>query len=463
MGPLAPFVQTAMPTVAQSDPYLQAMQATQAIRAQQLQNQAAQTKSIFEAPSLQAQLQNQLLANQKSQAELPYAGPQAAANVQETQARIPLMNAQTGLTNMQTAQGQFKLNHPLFMLDSADAQTIGAIKLLRDSGNPSDSNEADRLENLLYLKQQSMLAGANYRNTMANLAAPRLQVAQGNLARQVANSPYGATVLSQPGQNGQPNPSAIAYGNVVKNSLNPSAPNVRGNIQAPLQQQISNAMPSTGAPMAPQQMAQPLDKNSANSLAQAIQNAGQSQFMKDTETARQRDMLLAANTAEQHLSQILPQFYKISQFATLAGKANKTIDEYKSAAGLPDDDPNYQAYLNFSTVQAPIVGNEIRKALGGQPTDYESKLLSSVTNPVTWQKTPAQAIAAFNTLVNMLRAQEGVLSSTPAQLQQNAQRQSQLPQLPTNGGQTITIRNKRTGEVKTVTPDEARRLGAMNG
>jgi len=85
---------TPLPSVEQSNPWLQSTKDLQAIQAQGIANQ-------YQPQLLQAQLQQRQLANQKAQELMKYVDPQAQATLKATQAKTPLEEAQARLTSQQ--------------------------------------------------------------------------------------------------------------------------------------------------------------------------------------------------------------------------------------------------------------------------------------------------------------------------------------------------------------------------
>lgn len=159
-----------LPTFDQSNPWLVAMQKISAVRAQDLANQNAQVANQFQPQLLQQQLQKAVLGNQKSVAEQPYWGPQAQANVAQTQ-------AQTGYENTESDINRIKIKNPLLLTTGEIPQTAAAINMLRGSGNNA---LADKLQSQMDAKIQAENVLANYRATEAATAKQRADTARAN-------------------------------------------------------------------------------------------------------------------------------------------------------------------------------------------------------------------------------------------------------------------------------------------
>lgn len=107
---------------------------------QMQQGQANRQRLPYVGPQAQAQLQQSQLANKLAQAQLPYAGPQAAANLQRSQlanewyapearAQISQQNATASNLGADTRKTNFMLQNPGLMVGGAPAQ-ISALQLM---------------------------------------------------------------------------------------------------------------------------------------------------------------------------------------------------------------------------------------------------------------------------------------------------------------------------------------------
>ncbi len=144
------------PTFQESNPFLSGMQAgagigsefdRQALMMQQARQ--AQIQNQYLPQTMQQQLLSSQLANQKAQNVLPYAAPQAAAELQVTQAQPNLLNAQAMNQRAQAsmapseieknratasdsyadaAKTQWLTAHPLFLSTSPAMQALGGLQ-----------------------------------------------------------------------------------------------------------------------------------------------------------------------------------------------------------------------------------------------------------------------------------------------------------------------------------------------
>jgi hypothetical protein len=121
-----------------------------------LQRQQAQLNDAtmpFAGPQAQANLQRTQLGNQGAEAQLPYIGPQAAADLQkaqlgnqfyapEAQAQIGLQNAQAGNLSADTRRTNYMLNNPGFLAggSAAEVQALQNMGVIPAGGMGPQSN-----------------------------------------------------------------------------------------------------------------------------------------------------------------------------------------------------------------------------------------------------------------------------------------------------------------------------------
>ena len=66
-----------------------------------------------------------------------------------------------------------------------------------------------------------------------------------------------------------------------------------------------------------------------------------------------------------------------------------------------------------------MLANDFRKLLGAQASDYEGKLMASISDPVIWLSEPELALSQFNTLRDSsLAAIKGIVE-TPSERQES--------------------------------------------
>jgi hypothetical protein len=303
-------------------------------------------------------IRSQALKNQLSQIQNQYTPAEYQANIGLTQAKIPLTNAQTGLTNAQT---QF------YPLTAQGGYLKGMGDYLRGMYLNNPAMWASRFQNNPAF--QSMVANnpglaSQYTNLMAgSLNSPSISM---------------PTALNNP-QAMQPNPSAPPAGNI--------------------------GLPSDASD--PNNLVSPPDISN-------VQNAANSEYIKKTTPGPILNQRYTEQSAENMLNKVAPDMPEIAQFAGLAGKANMTADKYAAATNTLSD-PSYVKFNNFVTTQAPVIANDIRRALGGQATDSEQRVMGNLANPVYWKTNPALAISQFNSLVDILRANAKAITLSPSQ------------------------------------------------
>lgn len=349
-------------TFAQANPFLTGFGAGQQLinqgllnQGQQYKNQVAAAQAKYANPEAQQQLLKDQLNNQILQ-------PQAQYAPQMTLADLALKQAMPGYYG---AMGQ---------------EAMSKIPLNQAQANMANAQ-------IPYLPYQMM---GKYYQGLGQYMAHGPQ----SLAVRMQNNPAFQNYVSN-------NPQAQAnYAGLMQSVLNnqvttPNLPGMAPNIlnasqnqqQAPMQQ---NTIPSAYG------MVNPSDINS-------ITNATQNAFMKTAYTPQQQQQMTYENSAENMLGQIAPDLPDITKYAGLAGHAGLTADKYASAFGLKTD-PSYSKFVNFSQTQAPVIANELRRALGGQATDSEREIMDNLANPVYWNKSPQIAMNQMQSLFNTLRS-----------------------------------------------------------
>lgn len=148
--------------------------------------------------NLEQQLLQAQLGNQKSQAESPYWGPQAQANLGVTQAQVPYLNAQTGLMGQQSKYYGQEANARMG-LQNAQAQQID-----------------------YYMKHPGMLAGGNMGQLDALLQMMKTNPGMlGGNNQQPGQQPQSGSFSSMPNAagNGAPNSPPSNLSNDIQSSL----------------------------------------------------------------------------------------------------------------------------------------------------------------------------------------------------------------------------------------------------
>jgi hypothetical protein len=418
--------------------------------------QAAQTgiQNAYLPSSLAQSLKSQKLANALAQSTLPFAAPQAQANLGLTDAQTGLVQGQTSAIPSQIAlqqaqvpfvQSQTALNNASlpFMQYKFMAPYISAIAR-QNQANASTSN-----------------AYANWSKTPQGMAA--LQKDSGLATGLNSFMQYQAN-----------------YGNNIANQAGLFDPSTTGNQQAPIQQQSdptqspgNQQMVGQSQPSGYQQL--PLNQQQVQRLAQlvqpstngnipAIQAASADALTRKITPSPIQNQRYYDQSLNNMLSQVAPVMPDISQFAGLAGHANQTAQKYAQSAGIATS-PMYNNYRNFVDVQAPAIANEFRRSLGGQATDSEREAMTNIAQPAYWDKSPQQALNQYNTLVNTIDANSRAISQTPSQNQTSLAQGVQNPPLAGKGGANSKYRDEDiqfTAQKYGMTPSQVRqKLGGQ--
>jgi hypothetical protein len=233
--------------------------------------------------------------------------------------------------------------------------------------------------------------------TMAdiNLATTRAQLAQAQIGNVGANQFFGALKTAD-GQAVIANNPAVA--NQVQNKL-------QGYMTG--QPQPTDLVPTQGGfvsvpnPNYVQQQAQ-------NNLAQK------------NYTPTQQSQIIYTNSVDNMLKDNAPIIQSVASYSGINGLAKLKMDELNSARGQPTS-PDYVNYTNFVSKQMPIIGNEIRRAFGGQATDSENQMINGLMSVDTWNKSPQVQLQNFQSLVKTLNDNRAAITQSRAQNLSQAQ------------------------------------------
>lgn len=387
------------PTFEQSNPWISAVNSIDAIRQAQLANQGAAQMNQVRPGLLQNQLLQAQLTNQKSQAEQPYWGPKAAADLASTQAT-------TGLTNTQTQQGKWKLNHPLFMAAAADPQTIGAIDLLRNMGK---IDEADALQKAWLLKQQSMGATANYKNVMSGLAPEKLKVSQQNSL---------ATIDKLPGQTTRivNNPELFnAQGGLMSSASSPFMQQKNSNQQINPQLQPVQSSVTQSPPTTPQQN-QTIDPSQLSDSDFNVRKAQVLADIKKSQPAKYTNRILSGVALDNLLNskEVNNVFDLMKSY-----KGTYGTEWLKEAQGWSSNDPRYQQLMSARNQFNSIITGSLAAMEGMPSTDQSVQMAKKYFQSASRQfnKDPEQAESDLQQGKRLAHAEiESLLSATPYKL-----------------------------------------------
>lgn len=410
--------------------YAQPM-AEQALQNAIMNNQILNVKSQYAQPEAEqaltaAQLNNQVLGNTAkfaplmSQSALDTAAAQRGlmgaqsgfygAQAQDIlQAKIPLEQAQAGLTTAQipyvpmTSMAKYyqslgslmrysptsmllrSQNNPLFQSTIANnpqlaANLGGAYTALLNNQNPSLTAMGINLN----------LPGGIGSQLPAPQGQPNTQLQpQAQVQSQSNNSflPYSIQTLAQMNQQQQPQKQA-------QNSQ----------MGIPQNSPVSQPVSGVNTPFGP---ANPID-------AANIQTQAQNLLISKNYTPQQAQQMIYDNSAQNMLTQLAPEMQSISSFSGLSGMANLKQQQLLASLNLPTS-LDYQKYVNFSRVQAPLFVNEIRRAFGGQATDSERETMDRLIQPNEWDKNPQIMLNQLQSLVGTLHANSMAITQTKAQ------------------------------------------------
>lgn len=354
--------------------------------------------AMFSIPMAQQELRKNQLANAISQAQAQYAQPMEEAKLSQAQALPQLTQAQAGLTNEQAKYYGPEATSKI-QLQSADAQAApfkamgeyySGIGKLR--GN-SSSAQASRLLNnpqMQALIQNNPEVGKQVSILLGNIVnSANSAGASGPVPLQQNNGAVGKPVQGNPYPN-QSNGLTVSPTDILK--LANAGIGVPGGAQ------------NSGFTPTPDDVAK-------------VQRAAGDALIARTETAAQKNQKLYANTLDQIFDAAQPTIPSVVKYSGILGqlKGNAESAESQLRKSSPQDFKNYQ---DFTTIYAPHIANEIRRALGGQATDNEQKLMSTVANPVSWQKSPEVALQNWNTLLDLYRNHiNSSLTQTPSETQ----------------------------------------------
>ncbi len=277
---------------------------------------------------------------------MPYAGPQAAAQLGLTNAQIPGVQANTQatlagipLTQAQTQLAQRQAQLPFgghFMPGSAgQIQALEGMKQMYGENSPQHKM-AQRAYDLQRQRDEALI---NYQNNIANTMQERN--------------------LTQMGK-GQLEQSRVAQG------LTPAG---------------KQYAPGT-APASPQDLAQQYELKR----------------QKDVSDVKSRERTLFATNMEKTLGFINPD--DLTRYSGLKGRAELGKEAANAALGNPSE--NYMKYTN-AIKASQLLAKQIRQFYGESIQPAMAEKLETLTNPNSWQYNPEQAKRIFNQTVKILK------------------------------------------------------------
>ena len=145
---------------------------------------------------------------------------------------------------------------------------------------------------------------------------------------------------------------------------------------------------------------------------QSIQDVAGSEALKKSQTAQQMNQRLFSNTARMLYDQGEQFVPSLSQFSGIQGKIKLAQNKINAAAGNAVD-PAYNDYLKFLQTNIAFA-NDMRRVLGAQATDSESKAMAQFTLPNLLTMSPNQVVQLRENLNDILTRQEKILRKSPA-------------------------------------------------
>ncbi len=217
---------------------------------------------------------------------------------------------------------------------------------------------------------------------------------------------------------------------VPQRGLSAAMPQPQSSLQTGLQAGLQGGMPSPqAAPLGQPPLAQamappapaPAQDDRVAQLAQEQAQQAQSAVFKTATTTDQQNRLTAASRALPVLKMMAQELPLASKYAGIAGKSKKLAAKLRQ-----DNDPTYLAYKKYKQAQS-VAEQDTAVGLGIKSTDEGFKHFSPLFNIDTWDVTPAQQMALFNNLgqvvhqearknaLNLQQQRQSVLGSQPIQ------------------------------------------------
>ena len=184
--------------------------------------------------------------------------------------------------------------------------------------------------------------------------------------------------------------------------------------------------------------------------------------LKSEDTAKGLNSARAARVFDKTWKSGQKLMPNVVKFSGPRGAVRLIWEKGKSALG--SSSPEYKDYRNFAKITAPALANAAITAEGANMSDQTKKTMMDSVSAAAWDADPEAAMAAYNYL-GELYAQyiSPAVASSPSDVkQQIARGERESIQNQKSGSPMVTITNKKTGEQKSVSLEEARRLGVPN-
>lgn len=370
----------------QNNPFLTGMKSGEQIvggalqnQQQSLANQLAQATLPYAAPSAQSQLQAQQLANALQQNTLKYAP-------QMSQADLAIKQAQPGLINAQT--GETRARIPL----------LGAQTSLTNE-------QAQYLPLETLIKAQQANQSSNRFGQSYQLAKTLSEMSPAARSTWIANNQSSYNEMLANIANGKNNQESFITPQIMQKYFPGLQSQQSGNQQM---QQAPQQMPGT-------QMQQPglfaaptPEQNEQTKLASEM---SANQYLTTAATRRQMEGALQVENIVND-PRIQTQVINAAQYAGVMGKGSKAI------AALSQTNPKaYEDYISLTQQTMPLLENRIKTLDQMGATDSQRKTLEDMFNKTSDSLTSNsdQFVTQFNALTKTLDtvAQSVQKSSTP--------------------------------------------------
>lgn len=311
------------------------------------------------------------LQNQQMQAQLPYAGQMAQADLAMKQAQVPYLQSETALNYGTMPYLGMKYSAPMLLA-------------------------------------QARMAQAGIQNS--------------NAFRQWTQTPEGAALVSN-------NPEmASAIAQAMQNSagmINSGLPGVSNYNNPSSYAALPGAIPNMqGTPITPDQVNQLKNLVQPSVPISNIQDAASLQTLKKTSDASARQKNLYASNIEKTLNQINPD--DLTQYAgrPISLFANQVV------APFSQESTNYDNYVK-SLNAANLLATQVRQFYGDSIQPYMIKRLEGLTNPANWANNPTLAKAQFDKTKQILQQEmdtyRQAIQNKAAYQNQNTQSLMQTP------------------------------------
>lgn len=382
----------------------QAMEHQQTL-GQALQNQKAQQLMPFVTPQAQAQLQltqgripleqqqtlADQLANEKNRQLLQFVTPEAQAKLQSDQVTPALDRAKIESALASAKLSNLKLNNPELMFTSGAAAPISQLNFL-EQNDPNNPNIPILRATIDAINKKNLGMGQYY-----GANAQFKYVPKGVVSSMIANN-----LASVAGDSGSASPTS----------------------------QVGSGVLLPG---------QTLNQQSQIQNAPAVREAAQDTYLKETTPGPIQSQRYYEATASNIFNQGNKYEPSVEKYAGYSGSVKNLIDSVGSKFGVNNPDyQNLQAYI----VNTTLLSNELRRALGSHASDSERQVMERTASRSDIENmTPQQVRFARQQLGVVLNSLGNVLKQTPSQIHQQLGKEAD-----TTLGRSLSGGNKSSGQ-----------------